>query len=47
MYFHSRLKRKVKCAVCGKLFVTNHPSKKTCSDECSMINKENQKKILQ
>ena len=27
--------RKVKCAVCGKTFKTTHPSKKTCSVECS------------
>lgn len=33
-------KRKLKCSVCGKLFITNHPKKKTCSDGCSMLLKE-------
>lgn len=27
--------RKVKCKTCGKYFTTSHPSKKTCSVECS------------
>ena len=27
--------RKVKCSICGKVFTTTHPSKKTCSVECS------------
>ena len=33
-------KRKIKCVVCGKEFVTMHPCKKTCSLECSMVRKE-------
>ena len=32
--------RKVKCTGCGKIFFTDHPCKKTCSIECSMIQKE-------
>ena len=24
-----------KCCICGKVFTTSHPNKKTCSDECS------------
>ena len=32
--------RKVKCETCGKYFTTSHPSKKTCSVECSMVLKE-------
>ena len=32
--------RKVKCSGCGKIFFTDHPCKKTCSIECSMIQKQ-------
>jgi len=32
-------RRKVKCATCGKVFYTTHPSKKTCSLECSCARK--------
>ena len=32
--------RKVKCSGCGKIFFTDHPCKKTCSIECSMLQKE-------
>ena len=31
--------RKVKCCICGKTFHTDHPCKKTCSIECSMMQK--------
>ena len=31
--------RKVKCSVCGSVFYTDHPTKKTCSLECSMEQK--------
>ena len=33
--YNTNRKRKVKCVVCGKIFTTSHPCKKTCSDECS------------
>ena len=36
----SNNRRKVKCVTCGKIFYTNHPCKKTCSDECSMVRKQ-------
>ena len=39
-YYFSNTRRKVKCVVCGKYFVTNHPSKKTCSITCSMERKQ-------
>ena len=39
-HFGSRKLRDVKCSVCGKRFMTDHPCKKTCSIECSMIQKE-------
>lgn len=39
-HYGSRTLRKVKCSVCGKVFTTDHPCKKTCSIECSMIQKE-------
>ena len=32
--------RKVKCSGCGKIFFTDHPCKKTCSIECSMVQKQ-------
>lgn len=38
--------RKKKCVICGKEFVTQLPSKKTCSVECSMQNKQNYQKTL-
>ena len=38
--------RKKKCVVCGKTFTTQLPSKKTCSVECSMVNKNNYQKTL-
>ena len=34
--FSTTKKRKVKCVICGKTFITSHPCKKTCSVECSM-----------
>ena len=39
-YFGTNNRRKVKCATCGKVFYTSHPSKKTCSVECSMDRKK-------
>lgn len=39
-YFGTNNRRKVKCATCGKIFYTSHPSKKTCSIECSMDRKK-------
>jgi len=45
-HFGSKKLRNVKCSVCGKKFTTDHPCKKTCSIECSMIQKENYKKQL-
>jgi predicted nucleic acid-binding Zn ribbon protein len=38
--------RHKKCVVCGKAFDTQSPSTKTCSEECSMINKNNYKKVI-
>lgn len=38
--YTSKGRRKLKCSVCGKVFITNHPKKKTCSLECSMIQEE-------
>jgi len=32
--------RHKKCVVCGKAFDTQSPSAKTCSPECSSINKQ-------
>jgi len=29
-------RRKVKCSVCGTVFYTSHPRKKTCSLECGL-----------
>lgn len=45
-HFGANKLRKVKCKVCGKTFTTHHPSKCTCSDECSMINKNNYKEVI-
>lgn len=39
-HFGSHKLRDVKCSVCGKRFMTDHPCKKTCSIECSMVQKE-------
>ena len=38
--YDNAIKKKIKCGVCGKEFTTTHPLKKTCSIECSMIQKE-------
>lgn len=38
--FGTNRRRKVKCVTCGKMFETSHPSKKTCSLECSMARKQ-------
>ena len=38
--------RKKKCIICGKSFETTLPQKKTCSPECSMINLNNYKKVI-
>lgn len=38
--YTAKNKRKVKCSICGKLFITSHPNKKTCSIECSMRQQE-------
>ncbi|NRU52462.1 hypothetical protein [Clostridium beijerinckii] len=29
----------ISCPVCGKLFMKNHKSRNTCSDECKKINR--------
>ena len=44
-FFGSRYRKK-KCIVCGKEFETRLPMAKTCSTECSMINKNNYSEIL-
>lgn len=38
--YTAKNKRKVKCSICGKFFITSHPNKKTCSIECSMRQEE-------
>lgn len=43
--FGSRIITK-KCIVCGKEFQTTLPMAKTCSLECSMINKQNYSETL-
>lgn len=43
--FGSHIRTK-KCIVCGKEFQTPLPGKKTCSPECSMINLNSYKKVL-
>lgn len=34
--YNTNKQRKVKCSVCGKIFYTSHPCKKTCSLECGL-----------
>lgn len=43
--FGSHIRTK-KCIVCGKEFQTPLPMAKTCSPECSMINKQNYSETL-
>ena len=43
--FGSHVRTK-KCIVCGKKFQTALPMAKTCSPECSMINKQNYSETL-
>ena len=38
--YTAKAKRKIKCVICGKSFITTHPKKKTCSDGRSMLLKE-------
>lgn len=42
MFYHYGCKklRAVKCDICGKSFKTDHPTKKTCSVECSSIQQQ-------
>ena len=38
--YDSAIKKTKKCVICGKQFVTTHPNKKTCSIECSSIQRQ-------
>jgi len=38
--YDNAIKKKIRCSICKKEFITTHPLKKTCSIECSMILKE-------
>ena len=38
--YDNAVKKKIKCTVCGKEFSTTHPHRKTCSVECSMMQKQ-------
>ena len=35
--YDNSIKKQRKCSVCGKMFITSHPNKKTCSDGCSIV----------
>lgn len=38
--YDNAIKKKIKCSICGKEFLTTHPNKKTCSIECSSIQQQ-------
>lgn len=38
--YDNSIKKQRKCSVCGKMFITSHPNKKTCSDGCSILQEQ-------
>lgn len=34
--YSNAIRKTKKCVICGQEFITSHPTKKTCSDSCSL-----------